>query len=55
MELTYIKQGDYLLPDLFLEDKPKQNISKYGILRLNYLRQHRKALYSLLLAEDNLA
>ena len=30
MELTYTKQGDYLLPDLTLKQTKKENINKYG-------------------------
>lgn len=34
MNISYTKQGDYLLPDLLLEDKEKFNIGMYGLLRL---------------------
>ena len=54
MEITYIKQGDYLLPDLTLKDNKKETINKYGILRLNYLKEHKKALYTTLLMKDEL-
>ena len=42
MELTYRKEGDFLLPNLEAPESPK--IGKYGMLRLRYLREHRRAI-----------
>ena len=44
MELTYRQAGDYLLPNISAPERPQ--ISKYGMMRLKYLRQNRKALYT---------
>ena len=54
MELKYIKTGDYELPNLTLNDNKKGSINKYGILRLDYLKQYKKALYTTLLMRDEL-
>ena len=54
MELKYIKTGDYELPNLTLKDNKKETINKYGMLRLDYLKQHKKALYTTLLMKDEL-
>lgn len=54
MELKYIRTGDYELPNLTLNDNKKGTINKYGMLRLNYLKQHKKALYTTLLMKDEL-
>ena len=54
MELKYTKIGDYELPNLTLNDKKKGTINKYGMLRLDYLKQHKKALYTTLLMKDEL-
>ena len=54
MELKYIKTGDYELPNLTLNDNKKGTINKYGMLRLDYLKQHKKALYTTLLMKDEL-
>ena len=54
MNISYIKQGDYLLPDLILEDKKQYNIGKYGLLRLNYIKKEKFALYFDLLVNDKL-
>ena len=48
------KGGDYLLPDLILEDKERFNIGKYGLLRLNYIKKYKLGLYFDLLASDKL-
>ena len=54
MELKYTRTGDYELPNLTLKDNKKETINKYGILRLDYLKAHKKALYSTLLMKDEL-
>jgi len=54
MELKYIKTCDYKLPNLTLNDNKKGTINKYGMLRLDYLKQHKKALYTTLLMKDEL-
>ena len=54
MELKYIKTGDYELPNLTLNDNKKETINKYGMLRLDYLKEHKKALYTSLLMKDEL-
>ena len=45
MELKYIKTGDYELPNLTLKGNKKGIINKYGMLRLDYLKAHKKALH----------
>lgn len=54
MELKYTKTGDYELPNLTLNDNKKGAINKYGMLRLDYLKTHKKALYTTLLMKDEL-
>ena len=54
MELKYTKIGDYELPNLTLNDNKKRTINKYGMLRLDYLKAHKKALYTTLLMKDEL-
>jgi hypothetical protein len=53
MELTYTKQGDYLIPDLALpEEEP--HIGKYGMFRKTYLKNHRSGLYASLMLSGRL-
>lgn len=52
---TYRQEGDYLLPNLSLPpDTEEYQIGKYGRLRQQYLKEHRRALYSSLLLEGSL-
>ena len=53
MELEYRKVGDYYLPNLVAPENIKNfKIGKYGNLRLRYLKEHKKALYTKLLMKD---
>ena len=54
MNISYTKQGDYLLPNLILKDKEQFNIGKYGLLRLNYMKKEKLGLYFDLLVNDKL-
>mgnify|MGYP000168818491 FL=1 len=54
MNISYTKNGDYLLPNLILENKKQYNIGKYGLLRLNYIKKYKLGLYFDLLASDKL-
>ena len=54
MNISYTNKGDYLLPDLILENKKQYNIGKYGLLRLNYIKKEKLGLYFDLLVNDKL-
>lgn len=54
MEIEYIKQGDYLIPNLKINHTNNITIGKYGLLRLNYLKKHKKSLYTTLLMKNKL-
>lgn len=55
MKLNYIKYKDYLLPNLILNNSNnKNNLNKYSLLRLNYLKNNKKSLYTKLLMQDKL-
>ncbi|MDL2233177.1 TnpV protein [Ruminococcaceae bacterium OttesenSCG-928-L11] len=43
-EITYSKNGDYLVPDIAIPETAA--LGKYGMMRKNYLRQHRPTLYT---------
>lgn len=53
MRLNYTKVGDYFLPNLAVTE-PNGDINKYGYLRLNYLKRHKKNLYRNFLMQDKL-
>ena len=42
MNIEYVKQGDYLLPNLVIENQNYEEINKYGYLRLNYIKNNEK-------------
>ena len=57
IEITYHKEGDYFIPDLYLakdEYEKDYNIGKYGHLRLDYLKNHKKAEYTIMFMEKSL-
>ena len=54
MKLTYTKVGDYLLPNLTIKNQNYKRINKYGLLKLNYLKQNSKTLYTALLMKNEL-
>ncbi len=46
-KITYHKEGDYLVPDLIMENSCEDyHIEKYGRLRLNYIKEYKKGLYT---------
>ena len=55
MEIKYTRQGDYLIPNLYLEnDEDCGRIGKYGLLRLHFISQNKQALYETLLMTNKL-
>lgn len=53
-KITYHRVGDYLVPDLYFPKQPEGNIGKYGHLRLEYLKNFKKGLYTELLIDGTL-
>ena len=51
-KLTYRQEGDYLLPNVVPPENPK--VGKYGMLRRDFLRDHRKPLYTGMLLSGKL-
>ena len=54
MNINYIKQGDYLIPNLKLKDNKEYNIGKYGLLTLDYIKKYKKGFYTELLIKGDL-
>ena len=52
---TYRQEGDYLIPNLALPNDGNYEIGKYGRMRLDYLKEHRKILYTNYLMEGTLS
>ena len=54
MELEYRKIGDYYVPNLIAPNMKDFKIGKYGRMRLRYLKENKKAEYTILLIENKL-
>lgn len=52
---TYCQVGNFLIPNLALPDDSEYQIGKYGRMRLSYLKEHRKILYTNYLMEGTLS
>lgn len=55
-KITYHKEGDYLIPNLIIENSCEDyHIGKYGRLRLNYIKENKKCLYTELMINGTLS
>ena len=55
INITYMQQGDYLLPDLKLPEQPKVEIGVFGQRHKRYLKEHHRLIYFNLLTSCKLA
>lgn len=58
-DITYRMEGDYLVPELILdeegyEDCPEEEIGRYGELRERFLREHQHGTYTAMLLMERL-
>ena len=56
-KITYRKEGDYFIPNLYIENNKNNDyhIGKYGRLRLNYLKEHKRVIYTELMLDGKLS
>lgn len=52
--ISYTLVGDYYLPNLVLDPEEKITLNKYGLLRLDYLKKHKKADYIIMFMNKEL-
>ena len=52
--IEYHLEGDYYIPNLVIPEQEKITLNKYGRMRLNYLKDHKKAEYSIMLMDGTL-
>ena len=52
--IEYHLEGDYYMPNLTLPKQEKIILNKYGRMRLNYLKERKKAEYSIMLLDGTL-
>ena len=53
-EIEYHLEGDYYIPNLVMPEQEKITLNKYGRMRLNYLKENKKAEYSIMLMDGTL-
>jgi len=54
MELTYSQVGDYLIPNLVMDEQPEGEIGVWGWRRKRFLKENRKGTYNGLLLKGTL-
>ena len=54
MEFTYTERNGIMYPDLALPEQTNYPIGKYGRMRLDYLKKHRRGTYTTLLTSCTL-
>ena len=54
MEVTYTRQGDYLIPNLLPPQEEPTPLGKYARMRKRFLLEHRKITYTNLLTSGKL-
>ena len=54
MELEYIKTGDYYIPTLMANKEPEEALTKYGLMRREFLKEHRRGIYTGMMLEGTL-
>ena len=53
-EITYSRQGDYLIPDLTLPTEPELPLGRYALIHRDYLEKHKRVTYLNLLTSGRL-
>jgi len=56
-KITYYRVGDYLMPDIILNEPPREitaPLGRYGRMHKAYLQEHRPILYNQLLLSERL-
>ena len=52
--IEYHLEGDYYIPNLAMPKQERITLNKYGRMRLNYLKEHKKADYTIMLMDGTL-
>lgn len=54
MKLTYTKSGEYLIPNLKMDEQPEGDIGVYGRMRKRFLKEHQRGTYNGMLLKGTL-
>ena len=52
--IEYHLEGDYYIPNLLMPKEEKITLNKYGRMRLKYLKEYKKADYTIMLMDGTL-
>ncbi|MEI3394445.1 MAG: TnpV protein [Clostridia bacterium] len=52
--MEYRLEGDYYIPNLSMPKEEKITLNKYGRMRLKYLKEYKKADYTIMLMDGTL-
>ena len=52
--IEYHLDGDYYIPNLAIPKQEKITLNKYGRMRLRYLKEHKKAKYTIMIMNGTL-
>ena len=52
--IEYHLEGDYYIPNIVAPKQEKITLNKYGRMRLKYLKEHKKAEYTIMLMDGTL-
>ena len=52
--IEYRLEGDYYIPNLSMPKEEKITLNKYGRMRLRYLKEHKKAEYTIMIMNGTL-
>ena len=54
MQIEYIQSGDFQIPNLIANKEPEEALTKYGLMRRNFLKENRRGVYSGMLLKGTL-
>ncbi|MCI7595984.1 MAG: TnpV protein [Lachnospiraceae bacterium] len=54
MEIEYIQSGDFQIPNLIVNKEPEGMLTKFGLMRKNFLKEHKRGIYSGMLLKGTL-
>ena len=54
MEIRYFRNEDYFFPEMGLTEEEQRPVGKYGLMRQEYLQEHRPGLFAQMLLSGKL-
>lgn len=54
MEISYSRSGDYLIPNIAMDNQSQGSIGKFGRLRKKFLKENRNGFYNTLILTNGL-